>query len=96
MSLLVSTGTYPCQWVSESVSGSLIVSDLEIAIASPSFASFLGKQLSGNIVRGEATFSHKEGVERRRGITHSSSWMLYLSYLVVGQDPNAQKHKCKC
>ena len=90
----------------------MIVSDLEIAIASPSFASFLGKQLSGNIVRGEAIriFSHKEGVRRRRGITHSSSWMLYIfelfssrsRYVVVellivaGKDPNAQKHKCKC
>ena len=36
---IASTSSYPCQWASEWVSEWLIVSDLEIAIASPSFAS---------------------------------------------------------
>ena len=40
--MIASPSTYPCQWVS----GSLIVSDLEIAIASPSFAGlFLSYQV---------------------------------------------------
>ena len=38
---IASTSTYPCQSVSEWVSQWVIVSDLEIAIASPSFASLL-------------------------------------------------------
>ena len=38
---IASPSSYPCQWVSEWVSQWLIVSDLEIAIASPSFASLL-------------------------------------------------------
>ena len=38
---IASPSTYPCQSVSEWVSQWVIVSDLEIAIASPSFASLL-------------------------------------------------------
>ena len=40
---IASPSTYPCQWVS----GSLIVSDLEIAITSLSFASLFAVQSSG-------------------------------------------------
>ena len=36
---IASPSSYPCQWVSQSVSEWWLVSDLEIAIASPSFAS---------------------------------------------------------
>ena len=38
---IASPSTYPCQSVGESVSQSLIVSNLEIAIASQSFASLV-------------------------------------------------------
>ena len=36
---IASPSTYPCQWVGESFRQWVIVSDLEIAIASPGFAS---------------------------------------------------------
>ena len=47
LNAIASPSPSPCQWVSQSVigsmtTGSLIVSDLEIAIASPSFATLFG------------------------------------------------------
>ena len=39
LDVIASSSTYPCQSVGQSVRESFIVSDLEIAIASPSFAS---------------------------------------------------------
>ena len=42
---IASPSSYPCQSVGQSVSESFIVSDLEIAIASLSFASLLGNKI---------------------------------------------------
>ena len=55
---IASPSTYPCQWVSGSVSGSLIVSDLEIAIASPSFASLFEIHEDGILIRNYREFKY--------------------------------------
>ena len=46
---IASPSTYPCQWVGQWVSEWFIVSDLEIAIASPSFASLFYHVLNDGI-----------------------------------------------
>ena len=65
---IASPSTYPCQSVSEWVSQWVIVSDLEIAIASPSFASLL-LQIRYNILSfyfSKKIYSQSQGLRRER------------------------------